>query len=472
MSGVSKIVIERNQRILLDLVSQTGNDVCADCKSKAPRWASHNLGIFICVRCASIHRKIGTHVTKVKSLTLDSWSKEQVENMKVIGNVTANAYWNPDEVRHPLPTNMEESERDSELEKYIRSKYEYKRFRPLSARAAEQLGASQSKAHLPVRSHTAPIRSGTSPSPGSSHSSQPPLPNLPSSSTTYMTTSNLPAPAIQARSASTDFSKPSRAIPKQEQLQTQPSTPALRTSSVIPFSQMSAAPPNQQASLTSSTFNDLLSLQDLSTNSSLPLQYQGSSFSVPNQSMSSASPHTPFPSSVGTAASPDGTTSYYANMPAIAGAPGAPSSTYNQTSNLQSLPAFGQTANVPFGSGMSPPGVHTTIPSNPFEQRYTGMSTTTPMLSQSPVPNFLSPQTLQLGTTRESQTLPFRQNSMPFMPQHSVYQTQQQPAQPMQANANFQRGSPYAQQAQQAQQLFQNMAGRSNPFGAQWNGAA
>ncbi|KZT52597.1 hypothetical protein CALCODRAFT_441337, partial [Calocera cornea HHB12733] len=38
---------------------------CADCKARLPRWASWNLGIFLCVQCASVHRKIGTHVTKV-----------------------------------------------------------------------------------------------------------------------------------------------------------------------------------------------------------------------------------------------------------------------------------------------------------------------------------------------------------------------------------------------------------------------
>ncbi|KAJ7130313.1 hypothetical protein C8R44DRAFT_613539 [Mycena epipterygia] len=77
--ALNKITIERNQRTLLDLVAQPGNDVCADCKVKNPRWASHSLGIFICVSCASVHRKIGTHVTKVKSLTMDSWTREQTE---------------------------------------------------------------------------------------------------------------------------------------------------------------------------------------------------------------------------------------------------------------------------------------------------------------------------------------------------------------------------------------------------------
>ena len=42
--------------------------------------------------------------------------------MKNTGNIKSNEYWNPDEKKHPLPTNMEETERDSELEKFIRCK--------------------------------------------------------------------------------------------------------------------------------------------------------------------------------------------------------------------------------------------------------------------------------------------------------------------------------------------------------------
>lgn len=37
------------------------------------------LGIFLCMRCASLHRKLGTHISKVKSLSMDSWSNDQVE---------------------------------------------------------------------------------------------------------------------------------------------------------------------------------------------------------------------------------------------------------------------------------------------------------------------------------------------------------------------------------------------------------
>ena len=43
-----------------------------------PRWASWNLGIFLCIRCAGIHRNLGVHISRVKSVNLDSWTPEQV----------------------------------------------------------------------------------------------------------------------------------------------------------------------------------------------------------------------------------------------------------------------------------------------------------------------------------------------------------------------------------------------------------
>jgi len=44
-----------------------------------PRWASWNLGVFVCIRCAGIHRNLGVHISRVKSVNLDSWTPEQIE---------------------------------------------------------------------------------------------------------------------------------------------------------------------------------------------------------------------------------------------------------------------------------------------------------------------------------------------------------------------------------------------------------
>ena len=44
-----------------------------------PRWASWNIVCFLCLRCAGIHRRMGTHISKVKSVNLDTWTEEQIE---------------------------------------------------------------------------------------------------------------------------------------------------------------------------------------------------------------------------------------------------------------------------------------------------------------------------------------------------------------------------------------------------------
>ncbi|KAF8333152.1 putative GTPase activating protein for Arf-domain-containing protein [Cantharellus anzutake] len=119
---------DKNQRTLAELLTRPGNDICADCRGRAPRWAVWNIGVFVCVSCASIHRKLGTHISKVKSVTLDTWTKDQVESMKNMGNSKANSTYNPDERKNPPPTNADESDRGSEMEKFIRDKYQYKKF--------------------------------------------------------------------------------------------------------------------------------------------------------------------------------------------------------------------------------------------------------------------------------------------------------------------------------------------------------
>ncbi|MBK5651169.1 MAG: hypothetical protein I4N50_05995 [Rhizobium sp.] len=39
----------------------------------------------MCLRCASLHRALGTHISKVKSLSMDKWDAAQVDGMKRIG---------------------------------------------------------------------------------------------------------------------------------------------------------------------------------------------------------------------------------------------------------------------------------------------------------------------------------------------------------------------------------------------------
>ncbi|WWC93695.1 hypothetical protein V866_000531 [Kwoniella sp. B9012] len=121
MSRQDKATTERNARILRDLVKQPDNKSCADCRKNDARWASWNLGVFLCIRCSGIHRSMGTHISKVKSIDLDIWTPEQMDNIQRWGNKRANLYWEKHLKAGHVPP-------DHKIESFIRSKYESKRW--------------------------------------------------------------------------------------------------------------------------------------------------------------------------------------------------------------------------------------------------------------------------------------------------------------------------------------------------------
>ncbi|KAH7072890.1 UBA domain-containing protein 3 [Paraphoma chrysanthemicola] len=122
-SALNKRQQARNERALQDLIKTVpGNGTCADCGAKNPGWASWSLGIFLCMRCAALHRKLGTHISKVKSLSMDKWDNAQVDNMKRIGNSESNKTYNPRNLKPQMPIDIDEV--DSAMERYIRQKYE------------------------------------------------------------------------------------------------------------------------------------------------------------------------------------------------------------------------------------------------------------------------------------------------------------------------------------------------------------
>ncbi|KAK9278977.1 hypothetical protein L1049_028559 [Liquidambar formosana] len=120
-ASVSKELNAKHSKILESLLKLPENRECADCQSKAPRWASVNLGIFICMQCSGIHRSLGVHISKVRSTTLDTWLPDQVAFMQSMGNEKSNSYWEAE-----LPPNFDRSG----IEGLIRAKYEEKRWIP------------------------------------------------------------------------------------------------------------------------------------------------------------------------------------------------------------------------------------------------------------------------------------------------------------------------------------------------------
>ncbi|XP_021266223.1 arf-GAP with Rho-GAP domain, ANK repeat and PH domain-containing protein 3 isoform X2 [Numida meleagris] len=75
--------------------SNKANRYCADCWAQSPDWASINLCVVICKQCAGQHRSLGSSISKVQSLKLDTsvWSNEIVQLFIVLGNDRANRFW-------------------------------------------------------------------------------------------------------------------------------------------------------------------------------------------------------------------------------------------------------------------------------------------------------------------------------------------------------------------------------------------
>uniref|UniRef100_A0A4W5NCP8 Arf-GAP with coiled-coil, ANK repeat and PH domain-containing protein n=1 Tax=Hucho hucho TaxID=62062 RepID=A0A4W5NCP8_9TELE len=137
-----------------------GNACCCDCGQPDPRWASINLGITLCIQCSGIHRSLGVHFSKVRSLTLDSWEPELLKLMCELGNEVMNQIYEARReelgARKPRPADPRQ-----EIEAYIRAKYVDRQFvrRPsdeelrskVVSLSKQEKRLSSSSEHLPPR---------------------------------------------------------------------------------------------------------------------------------------------------------------------------------------------------------------------------------------------------------------------------------------------------------------------------------
>ncbi|KAF3329983.1 ADP-ribosylation factor GTPase-activating protein AGD4-like protein [Carex littledalei] len=144
-NGIESVSLEEQQQgydnVLSDLRSIPGNEICAECSAPEPDWASLNLGILMCIECSGVHRNLGVHISKVRSLRLDVrvWEPVMCNLFHALGNTYANSIWegsllNQDEsndrskegsapIEKPNPSDTIVTK-----EKYIQTKYVEKHF--------------------------------------------------------------------------------------------------------------------------------------------------------------------------------------------------------------------------------------------------------------------------------------------------------------------------------------------------------
>uniref|UniRef100_A0A7N8Y735 Arf-GAP with coiled-coil, ANK repeat and PH domain-containing protein n=1 Tax=Mastacembelus armatus TaxID=205130 RepID=A0A7N8Y735_9TELE len=166
----------KGESALQKVLAIPGNACCCDCGQPDPRWASINLGITLCIQCSGIHRSLGVHFSKVRSLTLDTWEPELLKLMCELGNRVINQIYEARReelgARKPQPGDPRH-----EVEAYIKAKYVDRRFvrRPsdeelrnkVISLSKQEKRLSSSSEHLPPKPppSTPRLRPGSNPAP-------------------------------------------------------------------------------------------------------------------------------------------------------------------------------------------------------------------------------------------------------------------------------------------------------------------
>ncbi|KAK7137349.1 hypothetical protein R3I93_017433 [Phoxinus phoxinus] len=126
-AGEAKEKSLKGDGALQRVMAIAGNSVCCDCGTPDPCWASINLGITLCIQCSGIHRSLGVHFSKVRSLTLDTWEPELLKLMCELGNGVINQIYEARReelgARKPQPGDPRH-----EVEAYIKAKYVERKF--------------------------------------------------------------------------------------------------------------------------------------------------------------------------------------------------------------------------------------------------------------------------------------------------------------------------------------------------------
>lgn len=134
--------IDQQIKVVEQLLKLPDNQMCAECPSKIPRWASITFGTFMCIRCSGkfysnlkftifistlgVHRQIGVHITKVKSVNLDKWPAGKVELFQSMSNRLANSYWEKN-----LPAGYKKPDSNAsnrEVTDFLTNKYVHKKW--------------------------------------------------------------------------------------------------------------------------------------------------------------------------------------------------------------------------------------------------------------------------------------------------------------------------------------------------------
>jgi hypothetical protein len=126
------------------LLRKNENKYCVDCLKPNPKWAAliavpsaqggiegpYNetfyIGCFCCIECSGAHRRLGTHISFVRSIDLDTLKENEIKALEYGGNCLVNEIF---EGKYMIKSIKPEPESGQKVrEGFIRSKYEKKKY--------------------------------------------------------------------------------------------------------------------------------------------------------------------------------------------------------------------------------------------------------------------------------------------------------------------------------------------------------
>jgi len=146
------------------------NQICSDCPERQPRWASLIVappgsppgslpfGAFCCLECSGSHRRLGTHISFVRSVTLDSWKEKEVLSMESGGNKKVNDIFEAFVDQSAKPTTLADGRT---RERYIRDKYERRKYFDVNVLQRYYRGEAEESEEEESEEEEAPKRTST-----------------------------------------------------------------------------------------------------------------------------------------------------------------------------------------------------------------------------------------------------------------------------------------------------------------------
>lgn len=119
------------------------NPTCAECSKPDPDWVSLNIGCVVCIDCSGVHRSLGVHISKMRSLTLDDLEPAEYTMLISTGNDLCNSIWEA-KLSHEIAAKPVAADTYAVRDKYIRAKYQHKRFLSALENVPQQLPSGKS----------------------------------------------------------------------------------------------------------------------------------------------------------------------------------------------------------------------------------------------------------------------------------------------------------------------------------------